>query len=184
MTHRQHGRPLTPTTLDELRGHVPDTHVDGAKLASDVFRKRGIKHVLVGGLAVGINGYPRPTKDIDFLVDESAFDFLGPLVTHKPGLPISYRGVGIDWVSLEPHERSALDVFLTLPNEGEVPVIPVEPLIAMKVLAGRHKDQTDIVELVKAGADIDASRGFIERFFPRKLELFDRLVHQAEVEEK
>jgi hypothetical protein len=183
MTHRQHGRSLRPSTLDELEGHVPSTHIEGAKVASEAFRQAGIKHVLVGGLAVGINGYPRPTKDIDFLVDDSAFEFHGPIVTHRPGLPISYKGVGIDWVSLEPQERSALEEFLILPSRGEVPSIPIEPLIAMKLLAGRHKDQADVVELVKAGADIAACRQFVMQSFPSKIPLLERLIHQASLEE-
>jgi len=179
MTHRPHGHPASPTTLDDLVGHVPLTFVEGAKAASEEFRRRGIRHVLCGGLAVGICGYPRPTKDIDFLVDESAFDHHGPLVTHKPGLPVSYEGVGIDWVSLEPHERAALDEFLVLPERGEVPSVPVEPLVAMKLLAGRQKDQSDVVELVKAGADVRAIRKFVEHHFPAKLALLDRLVNLA-----
>jgi hypothetical protein len=182
MTHRPHGRIDAPATLDGLRGHVPDTHIDGAKLASEAFRRQGIRHVLVGGLAVGLHGYPRGTKDIDFLVDDSAFDFIGPLVVHRPGLPISYKGVGIDWVSLEPHERSTLDEFLVLPNPGEVPTMPLEPLIAMKLVAGRHKDQADVVEMLKANADLEAARSFVGQRFPQKLDLLERLIAQAESE--
>ena len=183
MTHRQHGRSAPPTTLDELAGHVPSTHIEGAKIASEAFRQAGIKHVLVGGLAVGINGYPRPTKDIDFLVDDTAFEFHGPIVTHRPGLPISYKGIGIDWVSLEPHELSALNEYLVLPALGEVPTIPVEPLIAMKLVAGRHKDQSDIIELIKAGADINTCVEFIRRNFDSKMPLLERLITEALAEE-
>jgi hypothetical protein len=179
MTHRQHVRPQTTGTLDDLAGHVPDTHLEGARAASEEFRRQGIRHALCGGLAVGICGYPRHTSDIDFLVDDDAFDHHGHLVTHKPGLPISYKGVGIDWVSLEPRERAALDEFLVLPEKGVVPSVPVAPLVAMKLLAGRQKDQADVVELVKAGADVLEIREFIERNFPAKLALLDRLVELA-----
>ena len=183
MTHRQHGHLRQPTTLDGLAGHVPQTHIDGAKAASKAFREAGIAHVLVGGLAVGVNGYPRPTKDIDFLVSDDAFEFHGPLVTHRPGLPISYKGVGIDWVSLEPHERAALEEFLVVPGSDEVPVIPVEPLVAMKLLAGRHKDQSDVVEMVKAGADVEAILEFVGHTFPKLVPALDKLIKQAFSEE-
>jgi hypothetical protein len=183
MTHRQHGRSLRPTTLDELEGHVPTTHIEGAKVASEAFRRAGIKHVLVGGLAVGINGYPRPTRDIDFLVDDSAFEFHGPIITHRPGLPISYKGIGIDWVSLEPNERAALEEFLILPELSSVPVMPIEPLVAMKLLAGRHKDQSDIIELIKAGADINSCVEFVSRSFSAKLPLLRRLIGESINEE-
>ena len=183
MTHRPHGRRSHPTTLDDLVGTVPQTFVDGAKAASEAFRAANIPHVLVGGLAVGVNGYPRPTKDIDFLVGDDAFEFHGPLVTHRPGLPISYKGVGIDWVSLEPQERAALERFLVNPDKNEVPVIPVEPLVAMKLLAGRHKDQSDVVELVKAGADLDSINDFLIDEFPHLRPTFMKLVDRAVKEE-
>jgi hypothetical protein len=183
MTHRQHGRVSRPTTLDELEGHVPTTFIEGAKAASDAFRSQGIKHVLIGGLAVGINGYPRPTRDIDFLVDDNAFEFHGPIVTHRPGLPISYKGIGIDWVSLEPNERSALAEFMILPFPNDVPVMPVEPLIAMKLLVGRQKDRSDIVEMIKAGVDIQSCLAFAERAFPKTVTLLTRLIKQAEIEQ-
>ena len=57
--------------------------------------------LLVGGLAVGAHGWPRATKDVDFLVDESAFE-------HRPGglvllkVPFQANGVPID--SLAPAE--------------------------------------------------------------------------------
>lgn len=172
-----------PATLDDLVGHVPITHVEGAKAASEAFRRAGVRHVLVGGLAVGLRGYPRLTKDVDFLVGDEAFEHHGPLVTHRPGLPISYEGVGVDWVSLEPRERAALAEFLVVPPPGVVPVVPVEPLVAMKLLAGRHKDQSDVVELVKSGVDVGSCRRFAERSFPELLPLLDRLVLQAEGEE-
>ena len=109
MTHRRHLHQVAPTTLDDLAGHVPQTYIDGARAVSSAFQKAGVAHVLVGGLAVGVCGYPRPTKDIDFLVDDSAFEFHGPIVSHRPGLPVSYQGVSVDWVSLEPHDRAALE---------------------------------------------------------------------------
>jgi len=183
MTHRQYRQTRQPTTLDELEGRVPSTHIEGAKFASEAFRQAGIEHVLVGGLAVGINGYPRPTKDIDFLVSDNAFEFHGPVVTHRHGLPISYKGVGIDWVSLEPQEQAAFEKFLKMPSPGEVPSIPIEPLVAMKLLAARHKDQTDIVEMIKAGADIKSCSAFVQHYFPSKIPLLNRLVEEALSEE-
>ncbi len=34
----------------------------------------GVRHVLIGALAVGAWGYPRASKDVDFLVGDEAFD--------------------------------------------------------------------------------------------------------------
>jgi hypothetical protein len=183
MTHRSNGRTLLPTCLDDLAGHVPQSHIDGAKAASEAFREAGVRHVLVGGLAVGIHGYPRHTKDIDFMVGDEAFEFHGLLVEPKPGLPMRYAGVTIDWVSLEPNERSALEEFLVKASPGEVPVMGIVPLIAMKLIAARHKDKTDIVELIKAGADIDPIIAFVGECFPTKLPLLRQLIGEALDEE-
>ena len=179
MTHRSGGRTASPTSLDELAGHVPQTFIDGAKAASNAFRKAGVRHVLVGGLAVGINGYPRSTKDIDFMVGDEAFEFHGLIVEPKAGLPMRYSGIAIDWVSLEPDERAGLEEFLVDAIPGEVPVMQIEPLISMKLLAGRQKDNADIVELIKSGADIDSITTFVEDRFPKKLTLLRNLIARA-----
>lgn len=183
MTHRSNGRTLLPAGLDDLAGHVPQTHIDGAKAASGAFQKAGVRHVLVGGLAVGMHGYPRNTRDIDFMVGDEAFVFHGLLVEPRPGLPMRYSGVTIDWVSLEPNERAALEEFLVEASPGEVPVMSVVPLIAMKLIAARHKDKTDIVELIKAGADVEPIIVFVQERFPEKLPLLMHLIAEAREEE-
>ena len=179
MTHRSGGRTALPTCLDDLAGHVPQTFIDGAKAASEAFRKAGVRHVLVGGLAVGVNGYPRGTKDIDFMVGDEAFEFHGLIVEPRAGLPMRYSGITIDWVSLEPDERIPLEEFLVDAVPNEVPVIEIEPLIAMKLLAGRQKDQSDIVELIKAGADIKSITSFVGDRFPKKLGMLRNLIAKA-----
>ena len=183
MTHRSGGRTRQPTCLDDLAGHVPQAFIDGAKAASEAFRRAGVRHVLVGGLAVGINGYPRGTRDIDFMVGDEAFEFHGLIVEPKAGLPMRYSGITIDWVSLEPDERIPLEEFLVDARPGEVPVMEIEPLIAMKLLAGRQKDQSDIVELIKAGADIQSIIMFVENRFPQKLDALKNLIAKAGAED-
>jgi hypothetical protein len=182
MTHRSGGRTPAPTCLDELAGHVPQSFIDGAKASSDAFRKAGVRHVLVGGLAVGVNGYPRSTRDIDFMVGDEAFVFHGLIVEPKSGLPMKYSGITIDWVSLEPDERAGLEEFLIDAIPGEVPVMEIEPLVAMKLLAGRQKDQADIVELIKAGADINSITAFVEDRFPKKLTMLRNLIAKSSEE--
>ena len=58
----------------------------------------------------------------------------------------------------------------------------IEPLIAMKLLAGRQKDQADIVELIKAGADIGSIISFVEDRFPKKLAMLRILIARASKE--
>lgn len=183
MTHQSNSRQKTPRCLDDLAGHVPQAFLDGAREASEAFRAAGVRHVLVGGLAVGARGYPRGTRDIDFMVGDEAFEFHGLIVAPRAGLPVKYSGIPVDWVSLETGERAALEEFLVEATLGEVPVMPVEPLVAMKLLAGRQKDQADVVELLKAGADVDAIIKFVSERFPEESILLAKLILTANEED-
>ena len=117
------------------------------------------------------------------MVGDEAFEFHGLIVEPKAGLPMRYSGITIDWVSLEPDERIPLEEFLVDARPGEVPVMEIEPLIAMKLLAGRQKDQSDIVELIKAGADIQSIIMFVENRFPQKLDALKNLIAKAGAED-
>jgi len=43
--------------------------LEAMSTASDMLKRAGVRHVVVGGLAVGANGFPRATKDVDFLAE-------------------------------------------------------------------------------------------------------------------
>ena len=59
--------------------------LDACSAASNALARAGIRHVVIGGLAVGANGYPRATKDVHFLVGNEAFHHhAGGLVTMNP----------------------------------------------------------------------------------------------------
>jgi len=186
MTHRSFGKRgsklLASRTLDDLAGSViHQRYIDAAKAASAAFTRAGIHHVLVGGLAVGVRGYERATGDVDFLVGEEAFDHHGLIVSPKAGLPIRYGTVTIDWVSMEPNDQMVLDSFLEMPAGDEVPVIPIEALVYMKLVASRRKDLADVVELVKAGIDVAKVRKYLKEIGRYAAE-FDHLVGEAEEE--
>jgi hypothetical protein len=57
-----------------LEGVVAPEVLDAMKVASAVLKRVGVRHVVVGGLAVGANGFPRATKDVNFLVGDEAFE--------------------------------------------------------------------------------------------------------------
>jgi hypothetical protein len=160
----------------------PSFYDEAVRASSEAFRVAGVRHVLVGGLALAAHGYPRATKDVDFMVGEEAFDHHGSLVTPKTGLPIMFDDVVIDWVSLETAERSALEGFLELPRQGDVPVIPAHALVFMKLVAGRQRDKGDVVELVKAGIDQDEVRRFLEVWRPDLVAVFEDLAKKADEE--
>lgn len=139
----------------------------------------GIRYALAGGLAVGAHGYVRATTDVDFLVGDEAFERHGPIVAFKPGVPIEVDGVRVDYLSPASLGAQLNDV-LDHPtvNEG-LAIVPVEVLIYMKLVARRRRDMVDVVELVKAGADINKTRNYLVKYAPDTLQLFEELVYEA-----
>jgi hypothetical protein len=147
--------------------------------AAGQLTRLGIRHALAGGLAVGAHGYIRATVDVDFLVGEEAFEHQGLLVAFKAGVPIEVGGVRIDYlspVSLGPQLEDVLDHPAT--NEG-LAIVPIEVLIYMKLVARRRKDLVDVVELVKAGADVKRVRDYLGLYAKDLVPSLDELVNEA-----
>lgn len=149
----------------------------------------GIPHVLVGGLAVGVRGYQYATKDVDWLVSRHAAFEGGAVLTFRPGVPIQAEDVAIDYLTPEgpPYVVEAMEAALTTSADapGLVVVISAELLVWMKLKAGRSKDVTAVVELLRAGAlDVDSVRTFLLAAGDAKvLGRFDAAVRKAIEEE-
>ncbi len=165
--------------LEELFRFIPPGISNAAVKAAAQLDQLGVRYALAGGLAVGAHGYIRATVHVDFLVGEEAFEHHGPLVTFKAGVPIEVDGIRIDYLSpvaLGPQ----LEIVLDRPRStGSLPVVPVEVLIYMKLIAGRRKDLLDLVELVKAGADVKAARAYLAQYAPELGDKFDQLVTES-----
>lgn len=163
--------------LDDV---VAPTVLNAMRLASAELSKLQIRHVVVGGLAVGANGYPRATKDVDFLVGNEAFVTIAPgMIALTYGVPVRVDGVVVDLrspASDESHLNAALDA-----SPGSA--ISAGPLIYLKLRAHRFRDQSDIVELLKAGIDIDECRAYLVANALEYVESFDRHVAKAACEE-
>jgi hypothetical protein len=139
----------------------------------------GIRYALAGGLAVGAHGYVRATTHVDFLVGEEAFEHHESMVAFKAGVPIEVDGVRIDYmspVSLGPQVEEVLD--RPLMNEG-LAIVPIEVLIYIKLAAKRRRDLVDVVELVKAGADVNRVRDYLRQYTSDLVPAFDELVNEA-----
>lgn len=173
---------LGPADLSRLEGVVAPEVLTAARTASRQLAALGLRHALVGGLAVGVCGVPRATKDVDFLVEEGAFEHhAGGLVTMKPGVPIQVHGVLVDLLTAHADD-GALGAVPRLPVAGEVPVAAPEALVHLKLKSPRMKDAADIVELVKAGLDVAQSRRWLVDNAPSLCARFDTLVARAEAE--
>jgi len=154
--------------------------LDAWHAASEALTRAGVRHVVIGGLAVGANGYPRATKDVDFLVGDEAFNHHpGGLVTMNPAIPIEVNGVAIDYLS--PHAgEDHLGIALSLPPGS---FIDVARLIYMKLKASRLQDRADVAGLVKTGLDVDACRAYLAEHAATLVAALDKLVAQAALEE-
>lgn len=144
---------------------------------SRLLNELGLEHCLIGGLAVAARGYPRATRDVDFLIAPP-----GPLAhvlerAQAMGLRLAPEDrelaeAGILFLSTEDATRVDLIVAegeaeLAMLRAAEavyfgadaVPVMAVEDLIAMKLAAGRSRDEADAEALLeRRPADFDVSR--------------------------
>lgn len=154
--------------------------LDAWRAASEALTRAGVRHVVIGGLAVGANGYPRATKDVDFLVGDEAFNrHAGGLVTMNPAIPIEVNGVAIDYLSPhagEDHLGAAL-------SEPPGSFIDVARLVYLKLKASRLQDRADVAGLVKSGLDVDACRSYLVEHAPALVSALDKLVAQAAAED-
>jgi len=72
--------------LDALADVVSPTILQRASDVSAELRKLGVRHALIGGLAVGVHGHVRATKDVDFLVGGEAFASMSPRLVFREEL--------------------------------------------------------------------------------------------------
>jgi hypothetical protein len=148
------------------------------RAAAAEYERQGVRYALVGGLAVGAQGWPRATQDVDFLVDESAFE-------HRPGglvllkVPFQANGVPIDSLAPAQDEPFLAEERDRAPITAGIPVIGVEALVYMKLKASRMRDRVDVVELLKSGVDPEPCRRWLAVHAPAMGPGFEQLVEQA-----
>ena len=130
-----------------------------------------VEYLLVGGYAVGLHGYPRPTGDIDFWIsrDEAnakkEFDVLVKFGFNSPDLSVSLftleksivrMGVApfkvevithIDGVTFDDCYPNRLETEI---DGCPVKVINYDNLLINKKASGRPKDLNDLIELQKS----------------------------------
>jgi hypothetical protein len=166
-----------PSLLDDV---VASRVLAAMKAASSALTTLGIRHVVVGDLAVGANGHPRATKGVDFLVGDEAFEHRpGDFVTMKEGVPIQVHGVAIDLLSVQAGEEH-LATALEAPMGS---MIEAPQLVYLKLKSPRQKDRVDVIELIKAGIDVDACRTYLIRHAPALAAMFEATVATAAAEE-
>ncbi len=165
--------------LNNVFQYISSDVKEAAEKTAVQLNSLNIRYALAGGLAVGAHGYIRATTDVDFLVGEEAFDHHGAIVTFKAGVPIEVGGIRIDYLSPVALGVQLEDVLDAPPTSDGLHVVPIEVLIYMKLAARRRKDQLDVVELVKAGANIKRVQNYLQQYAPDLIPLFEELAEEA-----
>lgn len=137
----------------------------------------GIPHALIGGLAVGLNGHPRATKDVDYMVGPEAFQTMEPFLVYREELKHVVTVGVVDLLSVPPR-YPVLAEQLRVPKPGEVPVVAVEALVLLKLDANRAQDRADVARLVNAEADPVAIRDYLRQNAPDLVARFLELLEQ------
>jgi hypothetical protein len=154
--------------------------LDAMKLASEALALANVRHVVVGGLAVGANGYPRATKVVDFLVGAEAFHHhANGLVTMRPEIPFQVNGVAVDLLSPQADEGFLEATLSATPGT----MMDAAPLVYMKLKSPRRKDQVDVIEMIKGGIDIKQCQAYLVAHAPTFVEAFVECVALAEAEQ-
>lgn len=127
--------------VEGLREVVAPAILDRAAEVSELLCTLGVPHALIGGLAVGVHGHPRGTKDVDFLVGVEAFEMTEPLLVYREELKRLVKVGETDIMSVPPR-YPVLETELRL--ESDVPVISLAGLVLMKLDASRPQDREDV----------------------------------------
>lgn len=156
-----------PTELERLFGAVIDDVLE-------LLQRLAVPHMLIGGLAVAVHAEPRATKDIDLsvqvapaeatrlTVEMAALGFRA--IVHGdagPGAVIRFVRTGSDGIDRWVDVLCAGTAFEELALERatpeillgrSIPVVTVEDLIILKLLASRPQDWADIDALLREHA--------------------------------
>lgn len=163
-----------PDILDAASA-ISEQVMAAARDASAQLDVLGIQHALVGGIAVGAHGAPRATKDVDFLVSQAEAFSGDTILSFKAGVPIAVRGIVVDYLTPEGSAHADLlhrAIVDATRSEG-LPVVALEPLVLMKLTAGRRRDLDDVAKLLEA-ADVERRvRGYLKDNAPELLGRLD-----------
>lgn len=139
----------------------------------DALAAARIDYALCGGLALGILGHPRMTKDIDLLVrsedvqralqvaTKRGFDVPARPMVFKAGQPDEHRMHRLSKLDPDSNALLPVDFLVVMPvfetvwagrvelprRDGTIWVVSREGLATMKRLAGRPQDLVDILRL-------------------------------------
>lgn len=143
----------------DVVGIVGAQVLDNAARTSERLTELGIPHAVIGGVAVGVLGYPRATEDIDFLIGREG-EGQGNAHGFSDEVFALYDKDVIDFLTVrhqEPDNSILLDALAHAQADAEhIPVVGRKELVWLKLNAGRDRDLHDIRRLLEVHA-IDAA---------------------------
>lgn len=180
------------TNLDDV---LPERSIAAMRAVSTGLRALGVRHLLLGGMAVGVYGYPRNTQRVEFIIGpegcvEGDAGELYPsaavlALADAQVIPVDTLVLRDPAPLLDPVFVENLDDALDHPLMVDgVPVAPLEVIVATKLLRQKARDIADIVELAQRPTfDADLVRRFVKRVLrPPLPDDLERHLAQAERE--
>ncbi len=164
--------------LRELSAVVAPNVIEDAIEVAELFARLQVPHALIGGLAVGLNGFPRATNDVDYLVGSEAFERTSPFLVYRSELKDRIETGVVDLLAV-PDAFPCLADQLAVVQVGEIHVMAPEALILMKLSANRPQDRADVARLLAAGVDEGMVAAYLAEHAPRLLNRFAELVDEG-----
>jgi len=142
---------------------------EGLDVASKIVKKAQESEIdcaLCGGLAMHVYGFTRATVDVDFIAAErlplSASKKL-PMGGEAYHLRSGEKEIEVDWIIRDDDRKEVYEAALAgaTSTEDGLPIITTEWMVILKYLAGRGKDQIDLLWLLREEGLVD--RGLVKQ---------------------
>lgn len=158
-----------------------------AEFGHDVLAEANVQFALVGKVAMWAllpEKYHTYTKDVDFAIRRTAVRPLSAALARRGirpvplsigGLGVRHEGIRVDFIDRREgglhtlYEEAIADArrrgVVARFGRRRVPVVSAEYLVAMKVVAGSDKDESDAVLLLEVlrGIDLDRAREILRK---------------------
>jgi len=115
-----------------------------------------IPHAVIGGIAVGVYGYDRTTRDVDLLVNHEDLRRLpGRPLANVKGKTFKVDGVDVDVMAAPRKSELFRGIINQAVQQEGLPIIPLHGLLLLKLLSTRISDLGDVERLLMAQSPTD-----------------------------